>query len=117
MITSEEYDDLQELFSEKQSYVIEPRLQGDITIFPETFIRVLREAFSTGCMSKMGEEEIQLVRHLIAYEEDIDTPGINTGVVEDLDGWIMNIINCEPNPVINACFLQPDHTYNDCGMN
>ena len=109
----ETIDDLQALFSEKQAYVTEKRLSGDVYVFPETYIRVLRESFVNDCLSKMGEEEYQLTMDFIEYQ---NTGAINNEAVVELDKWLVNIVNCEPNPVANGCFNEPDHTYNDCGV-
>lgn len=113
-MTSEMLNTLQTLFSEKQAYVIESRMDGDIIIFPETFIRLLRETFTTDCMAKMSEEEVSVTQDFIRYQ-DGDTTNMNLDVMSALDTWIMNIINCEPNPVVNACYTQADHIYKNCG--
>jgi len=113
MVDTQRMQALQELFSEKQAYVTENRLDGKITVFPETFIRVFREALSTDCMAKMSEAEYKLAMDFIEYQ---NTGVINDEAVVDLDSWVMNIINCDPNPVINGCYKQEDHTYQDCGV-
>lgn len=92
---------LQEIYSEREPYVDQIRLGGNVVIFDDVFIRLCIEAFLDGCLLKMSEDELALFQDFIAYEEGtLATP---SNAVIKLDLWLSNMANNIENPTLGEC--------------
>ena len=96
-----DYARLQQIYSEREPYTEEIRLNGNTIIFDDVFIRLCEEAFDTGCMQKMSEDEFELFQKFISYQDG--TLAVIDDNVIALDNWFVNIIKDESNPVVSTC--------------
>lgn len=105
--------ELQEIYSERDPYIEEVRLDNSgVVIFDSVFINLLRKGLATNCISDMSSDELDFLYEFIAYEN---------GTYEDkyviaLDQWLINLVNCNPNPVIAGC-SGTSFSYTDCSGN
>lgn len=109
--------DSKEIFGENQPYIIEYRLDGDIIIFNDHFIRTAREAMTTDCMAKMNEVEVELFQRFIEYQDGSEYRDISqedNEIVAALDQWFIDDINCIAHPTTNACYDSETHTWDIC---
>ena len=110
--------DAKEIFGENLPYITEYRMDGKVYIFNDHFIRVSREAMTNDCMAKMNEAETELFLAFIDYQNGLgyrDITSDDTDVVEALDQWYVDDINCVPHPVMNSCYDTETHTWAGCG--
>jgi hypothetical protein len=106
-----------ELFGENEPYVVERGIDGKVYIFNEHFITTVRGALTNGCMAKMNTDEEELFMAFIDYQNGSGARDItrdDNAVVEALDKWLVNSMNCIPNPVVNACYDAETHTWVEC---
>ena len=105
--------ELQGIYSERDPFIEEARLDdAGVVIFDGRFIDLLRKGLSTNCISDMSSNETELLYEFIDYQN---------GTYEDkyvvaLDQWLVNIVNCTPNPVIAGC-SGTAFSYTDCSGN
>jgi hypothetical protein len=105
-----QFETLQGIYSERDPYIEEVRLDtAGKVIFDPIFINLVRKGFSTDCISDMSEDEQQFLFEFIDYQDGTYTDKY----VIALDQWLMNIINCVPNPTINGC-AGTSVTFTDC---
>jgi len=108
-----QFEQLQGVYSERDPYIEEVRLDdAGIVIFDETFIGLLRKGFSTNCVIDMSEDEQQLLFEFIDYQNGT----YDDKYVTALDQWLVNLVNCTPNPVIAGC-SGTSFSYTDCDGN
>lgn len=93
--------------------------KNSIIVFSDHFIYVVREALSTDCMANMFEDEAPIYLDYVAYVDCVNQGGICTGyetqidVIEALDRWISDEIQCLPHPTNQGCG-ETEHTWNEC---
>lgn len=101
---------LQGVYSERDPFIEEVRLDDSgVVIFDDTFIRLLRKGLATNCVSDMSEDELELLYEFIDFENAI----YDDKYVRALDQWLVNLFNCDANPVIAGCSATTI-TYTEC---
>ena len=93
-------DELQTIYSERDPYVEETRLDNaGLVIFDDVFINLVIIGFSTNCLNEMSEDELDLLYKFIDYEDGTYTDKY----VIALDVWLVNLVNGIENPIIEGC--------------
>ncbi len=119
------------LFGEAVPYTKEKRLNGDYYIFPSKFTNDIMEAFTTGCMSRMSEQEQNFTMLFVEWQQWLEDNSYTAGSEEDrqnssveitkergaleaLNNWVVDELACNPHPEMNSCF-DTVYTYtNNC---
>lgn len=106
----------QTLFGTRELYTLYTKLDGDVVVFDEAFIKKVRYALTSMHTSAMTSKELQLFEDMLAYQ--------NTGALTNrnhtsagnlanlLDDYLSDAIDCtnEPRPDIDW----ESHEWNSC---
>jgi len=65
--------EMKNLYQERVPYAIEEKVGGLCLTWDETFIALIRYAMSTDCMDQMSEQERELWRYLVEFENSHST--------------------------------------------
>jgi len=102
-----------ELLGENTPYSIEKRLDGEVVVFNNHMTSTFIEALTTDCISKMNVSEKNLLFDYMDYSNalsgnyDYAAPnGTSLAVVEALDKWLTDEVQCNPHPTVNECYDQ-----------
>ena len=112
-------EDAKEIFGENTPYIIENRLSGKVVVFNDHFIRCVRETLTTGCMAKMNSAEELLMKDFVDYQNGDryrDITRSTSNIMVALDKWMNNLIFCLPNPIVNSCYSDTPHTWDECSI-
>ena len=99
------------LFGEESSYTIEQTMHGNVVIFSDRFINKFLEAITTGCISKMGPQEKDILFAYLKYEDEksngtteynISSAMLKTSIA--LDQWLLDEIAKKKHLKINECY-------------
>ena len=111
--------DSKEIFGENTPYTIENRFDGKIVVFDDHFIRCVRETLTTGCMAKMNAAEELLMADFVNYQNGDryrDITRSTSDVMVALDEWMVNLVYCNQNPIVNDCYSDTPHTWDECAI-
>jgi hypothetical protein len=102
-----------ELLGENLPYVVEKRMSGEVIIFNDHFIDTTLEALTTDCIAKMNTAEQNVLFDYLEYLNSLwngyeyEHPyGTKKEVVEALDKWIIDEVQCNGHDEVNACWNQ-----------
>lgn len=105
-----ELDQLQDVYRERSPYTIMESTSGSVFVFNYSYITLLREALTNGCMVNMSTAEKNMTYGFISYQNGGDA----TPALVALDKWMVNLVDCIDNPSLADC-ESAGFTFNTCG--
>lgn len=91
-------------------YLIEPRFGYNVYLWDTDFIHLIRYALSSGCITQMSAQQLELLELLIVNM----TNGVEYSVTDALSDTLYRITSCMPLTEGVDCGYSLDHTYVEC---